>query len=103
MEKETVKLLNVLRRIARAAGYAAWVKADPEAARFCVSQYNKILLRLSEIEPAIKPLFTSLKDETSPEVVRIASRELLAYFDADAPEAFAWSLRGPCGLGCHAG
>jgi hypothetical protein len=24
MEQETVKLLNVLRRIARAAGYAAW-------------------------------------------------------------------------------
>ena len=31
MEKETVKLLNVLRRIARAAGYAAWTKSGPDA------------------------------------------------------------------------
>ena len=29
MEQETVKLLNVLRRIARAAGYAAWTKPRP--------------------------------------------------------------------------
>jgi uncharacterized membrane protein YcjF (UPF0283 family) len=101
MEKETVKLLNVLRRIARAAGYAAWVKSDPAAARFCVGQYNKVLLRLSELEPAVKPLFTSLGDDTSPEVVRIAARELLAYFDADSPEAFAWSFRGPFAFGGH--
>ncbi len=55
MEKETVKLLNVLRRIARAAGYAAWVKADAEASRFCVGQYNKVLSRLIELEPAVQP------------------------------------------------
>ena len=65
MEKETVKLLNVLRRIARAAGYAAWVKSDPEAARFCVSQYNKVLARLTELESALKPLFTPLALRTT--------------------------------------
>ena len=101
MEQETRKLLNVLRRIARAAGYAAWVKADPAAAKFCVAQYNKVLQRLTELEPAIKPLFITLNEDASPEVVRIASRELLAYFDADAPEAFAWSFRGPFAFGCH--
>ena len=101
MEQETRRLLNVLRRIARAAGYAAWVKADPTAATFCVNQYNKVLQRLSELEPGIKPLFVTLKEDSSPEVVRIASRELLAYFDADAPEAFAWSFRGPFAFGCH--
>ena len=101
MEQETRKLLNVLRRIARAAGYAAWVKADPAAARFCVTQYNKILHRLTELEPGIKPLFIALNEDASPEVVRIASRELLAYFDADAPEAFAWTFRGPVAFGCH--
>src|SRR4030095_10371029 len=46
MGRETVKLLNVLRRIARAAGYAAWVKADPGATQFCVAQYNRVLTRL---------------------------------------------------------
>jgi hypothetical protein len=100
MEKETVKLLNVLRRIARSAGYAAWTKADPEAARFCVSQYNKVLARLTEIEPALKPLFTTLADDTSPEVTRIAVRELLAYFEADAPE-FAWGYGRKFTFGCH--
>ena len=47
MEKETVKLLNVLRRIARAAGYAAWTKSGPDATQFCVAQYNRVLARLT--------------------------------------------------------
>ena len=86
MEKETVKLLNVLRRISRAAGYAAWTKAGPDATQFCVSQYNRVLARLTELEPAVKPLFTSLNDSASAEVIRIAARELLAYFEVDEPE-----------------
>jgi hypothetical protein len=86
MEKETVKLLNVLRRIARAAGYAAWTKAGPDATQFCVAQYNRVLARLSELEPSVKPLFTPLNDSASAEVIRIAARELLAYFEADEPE-----------------
>jgi hypothetical protein len=100
MEKETVKLLNVLRRIARAAGYAAWVKSEPEAARFCVSQYNKILARLTELEPALKPLFVPLAENASPEVTRIAARELLAYFEGDVPE-FSWGFRVGYRHGCH--
>ena len=96
MEKETVKLLNVLRRIARAAGYAAWTKSETDAAQFCVAQYNRVLARLSELEPAIKPLFTSLSESASPEVTRIAARELLAYFEADEPE-FASEFYFDCG------
>ena len=86
MEQETVKLLNVLRRISRAAGYAAWTKAGPDATQFCVAQYNRVLARLSELEPSVKPLFTSLSDSASAEVIRIAARELLAYFEVDEPE-----------------
>ena len=86
MEQETVKLLNVLRRIARAAGYAAWNKSGPDATRFCVAQYNRVLARLSELEPAAKPLFAPLSESASAEVIRIAARELLAYFEADEPE-----------------
>lgn len=86
MERETVKLLNVLRRIARAAGYAAWTKAGPDATQFCVAQYNRILARLSELEPSVKPLFTPLSESASADVIRIASRDLLAYFEVDEPE-----------------
>ncbi len=68
MEKETIKLINVVRRIARAAGYAAWIKTDPEAARFCVTQYNRVLSRLGELETGVKTLFTPLPENASPEV-----------------------------------
>jgi hypothetical protein len=96
MEQETVKLLNVLRRIARSAGYAAWTKAGPEATQFCAAQYNRVLARLTELEPALKPLFTPLSDSASAEVIRIASRELLAYFETDEPE-FARRFYFGCG------
>ena len=86
MEKETVKLLNVLRRIARAAGYAAWTKSGTDATQFCVAQYNRVLARLGELEPAVTPLFAPLNETASAEVIRMAARELLAYFEADEPE-----------------
>ena len=83
MEQEVVKLLNVLRRVARAARYAEWTRSSADATQFCVSQYNRILARLGELEPAIKPLFAPLSDNASPEVIRMAARELLAYFEVD--------------------
>lgn len=98
MEQETVKLLNVMRRIARAAGYAAWTKAGPDATQFCVAQYNRVLARLTELEPAVKPLFTPLNESASAEVIRIAARDLLAYFEVDEPEF----VRG-FGRGFHVG
>lgn len=97
MEKETVKLINVLRRIARAARYAASVKCEPETARFCVNQYNKVLARLSELEPGIKTLFTPLPENASAEVTRMAARELAAYFEDEAPEAHAFEFAWGCG------
>jgi len=97
MENEQAKLINVLRRIARAAGYAAWVKAQPDAAKFCVTQYNKILARLTELEPSISSLFTPLSEDASPEVIRIAARDVLAYFEADEPEVgWSYSRRFGC-------
>jgi hypothetical protein len=97
MERETVKLINVLRRIARSAGYAAWAKPEPDAARFCVIQYNKVLARLSEIEPGVRTLFTPLPENASPTVVRIAARELAAYFEDEAPESHVFGFALGCG------
>ena len=97
MDNEKIKIINVLRRIARAAGYAAWVKREPEAARFCVSQYNKVLNRLTEMEPNLNTLFTTLPDEASPEVVRMVARELAAYFEDEAPEPNDFNFVFRCG------
>lgn len=91
-DREIAKLINVLRRIARAARHAAWTR-DLEAARFCVIQYNKMLSRVSELEPAVVPLFTSLPENASAEVIRIAANELAAYFDDEAASDF------PLGIG----
>ncbi|HYV05126.1 MAG TPA: hypothetical protein VFB82_11090 [Blastocatellia bacterium] len=86
-DREIRKLVNVLRRIVRAASYASWRQAEPDAARFCVSQYNKVLARLVELEPAAAGLFTTLPEAASPEVTRMAAYELAAYFeDEAAPE-----------------
>ena len=97
MENERVKLLNVLRRIARAAGYAAWVKREPEATSFCVAQYNKVLAHLTELEPNLGALFTPLADGTSPDVVRMAARELGAYFEDEAAETDVFKIAFGCG------
>src|SRR5262249_745276 len=97
MEKEKVKLVNVLRRIARAAGYAAWVRREPDAARFCVAQYNKVLARLAALEPNLKSLFTPLPEAASPEIVRVAARELAAYFEDEAPEPHTFKFAFGCG------
>ena len=100
MEQETVKLLNVLRRIARAAGYAAWNKSGSDATQFCVGQYNRVLARLSELEPSVKHLFTPLNESASADVIRIATRELLAYFETDEPDfanAFGRAFYFGCG------
>ena len=96
MDNETVKLVNVLRRIARAASYANWVKADADAARFCAAQYNRVLARLNELEPNTKGLFAPLPEESSPDVTRMAARDLAAYFEDDAPESHVWGFAWGC-------
>src|SRR5437773_581615 len=96
MEKEKIKLISVLRRIARSAGYAEWIRREPDAARFCVSQYNKVLTRFVEIEPNLKTLFPPLADDTSPEVVRLAARELAAYFEDEVPEPYVFKFAFAC-------
>jgi hypothetical protein len=85
--REVRKLTNVLRRIARAAWYTAWRNPEPDAARFCAAQYNRVLARLEAIEPAITPLFAPLAESASPQLIRMAAVELAAYFsDEDEGE-----------------
>src|SRR5258705_14001470 len=82
-DREIAKLINVLRRIARAASHATWSR-DADAARFCALQYNKVLARVSELEPAAAPLFTALPESASADVTRMAAHELGGYFEDEA-------------------
>lgn len=85
-DKELAKLINVLRRIVRAAGHAAWSR-DPDAARFCALQYNKVLARVCELEPATAPLFVALPESASADVIKIAAQELAAFFEDESSSA----------------
>ena len=98
-DREIAKLVNVLHRIARAGGFAAWTGAKPDAIKFCVGQHNKVLARLIELEPTITTLFGPLPEEASPQIVRMAAHDLAAYFEDEAPQPERWSRRrhGRCG------
>ena len=103
MDKEIEKLVSVLHRIARATRYIEWTRSGSDATQFNVAQYNRILSRLSELEPAVAPLFSPLSDNTSPEVIRMACRDLIGFFEVD-DAAFAspvLPLRPIFHLGCR--
>ena len=86
-DREIGKLTNVLHRIARALQYIAWNNAPADATIFCVTQYNRILSRLRELEPAITDLFSELPETTPAQVIRIATHELAAYFEDEGTTA----------------
>ncbi|HXG66287.1 MAG TPA: hypothetical protein VNO70_14390 [Blastocatellia bacterium] len=96
-DREISRLINVLHRIARAAHYVAWNRMGADAARFCAAQYNRVLARLSELEPDISRLFTPLPEDAAPEVTRIAARELAAYFEEEEGYAHGRHYAGCCG------
>ncbi len=56
-EQELKKLINVLHRTARSATRVQWMNAGEGETRFAVSQFNKILARLGELDPNVKNVF----------------------------------------------
>ena len=80
-EKELIKLINVLRRTSRMALQSEWTGGKEDAAAFCVDQYNRVLVRLKEIDPALGTIFEPLAAGSSLTVVAMASRQLAAYYE----------------------
>jgi hypothetical protein len=80
-EKELVKLINVLRRISRMALQSEWVGGKADAAAYCTEQYNRVLARLKELDPAVDTIFQPLPAGSSLTVVAMASRQLGAYYE----------------------
>jgi hypothetical protein len=84
-EQEIARLVNVLHRIARASAFSSWVKREADAVKFCAAQYNRVLARLKELEPAMATLFGELAEDASPQVTRMAAHDLAAYFEDEIP------------------
>jgi hypothetical protein len=99
-EREIKGLVNVLRRIAGDERHAAWMNAQTDATRFNAVRYNKVLARISEIEPSVAQLFTPLPEDSSHEVIHMAARELSAFFEEEAP-SHSWRRQrhGRCRTG----
>jgi hypothetical protein len=107
-EQELNKLINVLRRIARLATHAQWMSAGESEARYGVSQFNKILARLGELDPNIKNVFEPLAEDSSLLTVAMASRQVVSYYEDEvrAPESdsksWAWKVDEELGVGWFA-
>jgi hypothetical protein len=84
-EQEIAKLVNVLHRIGRAAAFSSWIRREDDAVKFCAAQYNRVLARLKELEPAIATLFGELAEDASPHVTRMAAHDVAAYFEDEIP------------------
>src|ERR1044071_5025383 len=80
-DKELVKLINVLRRTSRMALQSEWTGGKEDAAAFCTDQYNRVLIRLKELDPGFGVVFESLPAGSSLTVVAMASRQLAAYYE----------------------
>src|SRR5262249_30077252 len=80
-EKELAKLINVLRRTSRMALQSEWTGSHPDAAAYCVEQYNRVLARLKEIDSSAGTLFEPLPAGSSLTVVAMACRQLAAYYE----------------------
>ncbi len=80
-EQELKKLINVLHRTARAAVRVQWMNAGESEARFAVTQFNKILARLGELDPNIKTVFEPLAEGSSLTTVAMACRQVVSYYE----------------------
>lgn len=80
-EQELRKLINVLHRTARAAQRVQWMDAGESEARYTVAQYNRILARLTELDPEIGRVFTPLADDSSLLTVAMACRQIVSYYE----------------------
>ena len=97
MKQEVRKLTVVLRQIAHDAGQALLCRGDPEIARFCAAQYNRIHARLNELDPELAAPFGPLAADADAGEIRIVARALAAYLSEKtrAEQKHAWA-----GMGC---
>ena len=80
-EQELKKLINVLHRTARTAMRVQWMEVGEDEARFAVTQFNRILARLAEIDANIRTVFGPLPEGSSLTTVAMACRQVVSYYE----------------------
>lgn len=80
-EQEIRKLINVLRKTSRMAQQSGWSGNEDDTRTYAISQYNRVLSRLIEIDSTVSTVFQPLDEDESLAVVGMASRQLAAYFE----------------------
>src|SRR5215213_2391786 len=100
-EKEITKLINVLRRTSRTALQSELTGGGPDAASFCVEQYNRVLARLREIDPDVGAVFAPLPAGSSLTVVAMACRQLAAYYEDEVEADKGWGKAYNFGIGAQ--
>ena len=98
-EQELKKLINVLHRTARSAARVQWMNAGEGETRFAVSQFNKILARLGELDPDVKNVFEPLAEDSSLITVAMACRQVVSYYEDEVKvEEEFWPRRFTTGF-----
>ena len=104
-EQELRKLINILHHTARAALRVQWMHAGENETRFAVTQFNRILARLGELDPNIKSVFAPLPEESSLTTVALACQQVVSYYEDEVKlgddwwnrRGFAAGFKVPCG------
>lgn len=86
-EQEIAKLVNVLRKTSRMAQQSSWSGSEEETRAYTVSQYNRVLTRLAELDDSVNTVFQPLADDDALSVVAMACRQLAAYFEDEIKHA----------------
>lgn len=103
-EQEIRKLINVLHRMTRTAARVQWMGAGENEARFAVSQFNKILARLIELDPNIKGVFDPIADDSTLTIVAMAARQIVSYYEDEVrPEHKRKEWGSPFAFGVRMG
>lgn len=101
-DEELRRLLNVLHRLSRTAARVQWTGVGETEARYAVTQYNKVLARLTELEPGLARIFEPLPDDSTLTVAAMAAKQTSSYFESEMNgESRQWDWPPPSfGKGC---
>ena len=91
-DQEITRLVNVLRKTARMAQQTAWgwAESDDETVAYSIRQYNRVLGRLTELDPDVATVFEPLPNDSTLAVVAMACRQLAAYYEEETCAPGGW-------------